>query len=195
MATCDPEQLMEDGVLFQGLSRRDLEILKNQLLCEIANAGGGSGASPAVSVVDGTAFGDIPAVGTSTRYARQDHSHGTPTEPTPDSIGAAEVASIGCPVGVNEESGTSLMLSLSHIGRYFRLTNGSSCTITVPANASVDWASEAYPPTIAFRVAAAGIPTLSSTATINDPKGIIASLVTGDTFALQWVASDVWDVV
>ena len=35
MATCDPEDLMETGKEFQGLSRRELEIVKNQLLCDI----------------------------------------------------------------------------------------------------------------------------------------------------------------
>lgn len=197
MATCDPEQLMEDGVLFQGLSRRDLEILKNQLLCEILDAGGGGGgASPATTVVSETNFGQSSAVGTSLRYARQDHTHGTPAAQTLASLGAAPETSIGCPVAIVTESTTSRSLTTADIGKYIRLTNGSSCTITVPTNASVDWASEDYPPCIMFRVAAAGIPTLSSAGvTVNDDLGIIAGLATGDTFALQWVASDVWDVV
>lgn len=39
MATCDPDQLLEDGCDFDGLSNRDLEIAKLQLLCEINGAG------------------------------------------------------------------------------------------------------------------------------------------------------------
>ena len=37
MATCDPDQLLEDGCGFDGLSNRDLEIAKAQLICEIYN--------------------------------------------------------------------------------------------------------------------------------------------------------------
>lgn len=145
MATCDVEQLMEDGVLFQGVTRRDLQIAMLQLLCEILSvAGSGGGSSPA---------------------------------------------------SITTESTTSRTLALSDINTYIRLTNGSSCTITLPVNASVDWASQSTPPVIMFRVAAAGIPTISTSATVNDEKGVIAGLATGDTFALQWVASDVWDVI
>lgn len=43
-------------------------------------SGGGSG-TPASTVVSETAFGQASAVGTSTAYARADHTHGTP--PTP----------------------------------------------------------------------------------------------------------------
>lgn len=37
--------------------------------------------TPAVSVVSETAFGQASAVGVSTNYAKQDHTHGTPTDP------------------------------------------------------------------------------------------------------------------
>lgn len=53
-----------------------------------SGGGGGGGASPATSVTDETAFGVAKAVGTSTNYARQDHTHGTPTAPTAASVGA-----------------------------------------------------------------------------------------------------------
>jgi hypothetical protein len=42
------------------------------------SGGGGGGGIPATTVVSETAFGQTPAVGTSTKYARQDHTHGTP---------------------------------------------------------------------------------------------------------------------
>jgi hypothetical protein len=41
--------------------------------------GGGSG-TPASSVVSETTYNQSPAVGTSTAYARADHTHGTPPE-------------------------------------------------------------------------------------------------------------------
>ena len=49
------------------------------------NASGGGG-TPASSVVSETSFGLSPIVGTSTNYARQDHSHGSPTIPLASSV-------------------------------------------------------------------------------------------------------------
>jgi hypothetical protein len=46
-----------------------------------ASGGGGGGGTPASSVVSETTFGQSPVVGTSTDYARGDHSHGTPAVP------------------------------------------------------------------------------------------------------------------
>ena len=46
-----------------------------------ASGGGGGGGTPATTVVSETSFGQSPAVGTSTDYARGDHSHGTPAVP------------------------------------------------------------------------------------------------------------------
>lgn len=46
-----------------------------------STGGGGGGGTPASSVVSETSFGQSPAVGTSTDYARGDHTHGTPTLP------------------------------------------------------------------------------------------------------------------
>ena len=100
------------------------------------------------------------------------------------------------PIAIITESTTARSLSLTDIGAYIRLTNASSCTITIPANSTVDWAGETEPPTIYFRVAAAGIPTLSNAGvTINDTLGVVAALEAGSTFALQWVATDVWDII
>lgn len=44
--------------------------------------GGGGGGTPATTVTDETTWGITPAVGTDTEYARQDHTHGSPTMPT-----------------------------------------------------------------------------------------------------------------
>jgi hypothetical protein len=100
------------------------------------------------------------------------------------------------PIAIITDATTARSLALTDIGGYIRLTNAASCTITVPANATVDWASETEPPTIYFRVAAAGVPTLSNAGvTVNDTLGVVAALEAGSTFALQWVASDVWDII
>jgi hypothetical protein len=100
------------------------------------------------------------------------------------------------PIAIITESTTARSLALTDIGAYIRLTNAASCTITLPANATVAWAGETEPPTIYFRVAAAGIPTLSNAGvTVNDTLGVVAALEAGSTFALQWVATDVWDII
>ena len=59
-----------------------------------SQAGGGT---PAVSVTSETTYGIAPAVGTATNYARQDHTHGSPTAPTAASVGAlgAQAAASG----------------------------------------------------------------------------------------------------
>lgn len=99
-------------------------------------------------------------------------------------------------IAVITEATTARTLALTDIGAYIRLTNAASCTITLPTNATVAWASETEPPTIYFRVAAAGIPTLSNAGvTVNDTLGVVAALEEGSTFALQWVATDVWDII
>ena len=100
------------------------------------------------------------------------------------------------PIAIITESTIARTLALTDIGGYIRLTNAASCTITLPTNATVAWASETEPPTIYFRVAAAGIPTLSNAGvTVNDTLGVVAALAAGSTFALQWVATDVWDII
>ena len=101
------------------------------------------------------------------------------------------------PIAIITESTIARTLALTDIGGYIRLTNAFvACTITLPTNATVAWASETEPPTIYFRVAAAGIPTLSNAGvTVNDTLGVVAALAAGSTFALQWVATDVWDII
>lgn len=47
---------------------------------------GGAGGTPASTVEDETTWGVPPAVGTDTEYARQDHTHGTPTIPGIDAL-------------------------------------------------------------------------------------------------------------
>ena len=58
----------------------------HQQVMTVAAAGGGG--TPATSVTSETTYGLSPAVGASTNYARQDHTHGSPTAPTAASVGA-----------------------------------------------------------------------------------------------------------
>jgi len=51
------------------------------LTVTVSASGGGGGGTPASSVVSETSYGQSPVVGTSTDYARGDHSHGTPAIP------------------------------------------------------------------------------------------------------------------
>lgn len=48
----------------------------------IATGSGSGSGTPATTVTDETTWGITPAVGTSTNYARQDHTHGSPEAPT-----------------------------------------------------------------------------------------------------------------
>jgi hypothetical protein len=108
--------------------------------------------------------------------------------------GAAGAAGGTTPYETVTESGTTRTLGLTDARKYIRLTSGSSCAITLPNQATVAWVADTE---IAFRVAAAGIPTftLGGSVTLNDPKGIVAALVQGDTFAIKRVAEDIWDLI
>jgi hypothetical protein len=60
-----------------------------------AAGGGGGGGTPATTVVSGTTPGLQPVVGSSTDYARGDHSHGTPPVPAHTALSALAWASAG----------------------------------------------------------------------------------------------------
>lgn len=49
----------------------------------VDGGGGGGGGTPASTVVTEQAYGQASAVGTSTDFARADHTHGTPTAVVP----------------------------------------------------------------------------------------------------------------
>lgn len=55
----------------------------------IAASGGGGGGTPATTVVSATSYGQSPVVGTGTDYARNDHSHGSPSLGTSASTACA----------------------------------------------------------------------------------------------------------
>ena len=60
-----------------------------------ASGGGGGGGTPATTVVSGTSPGQSPVVGTSTDYARGDHSHGTPPVPAHTALSSLAWTSAG----------------------------------------------------------------------------------------------------
>jgi len=61
----------------------------------IAASGGGGGGTPASTVVSETSYGQSPVVGTSTNYAREDHSHGTPAIPAHSALSSLAWTSSG----------------------------------------------------------------------------------------------------
>ncbi len=66
----------------------------DEIVLNIAATGGGGG-TPATTVVSGTTPGLQPVVGTSTDYARGDHSHGTPPVPAHTALSSLAWASAG----------------------------------------------------------------------------------------------------
>lgn len=62
----------------------------------------GAGGTPATTVTDETTWGIAPAVGTDTEYARQDHTHGSPDQPTGGGIG---------PIVINDVHSTPLIFA------------------------------------------------------------------------------------
>lgn len=60
-----------------------------------ASGGGGGGGTPATTVVSETSPGQSPVVGTSTDYARGDHSHGTPPVPAHTALSSLAWTSAG----------------------------------------------------------------------------------------------------
>lgn len=60
-----------------------------------ASGGGGGGGTPASTVVSEQSYGQSPVVGTSTDYARGDHSHGTPAIPAHSALSSLAWTSSG----------------------------------------------------------------------------------------------------
>jgi hypothetical protein len=93
----------------------------------------------------------------------------------------------------NTVSGTTFSPGLADVGRYHRLTNASGCTITILQQSTVAWPVDVE---MYFRVATAGLPTVSegSGVTVNN-RAIASSFQQHDTFALKRVAENVWDLI
>lgn len=97
-----------------------------------ASGGGGGGGTPASSVVSETSFGLSPVVGTSTDYARGDHSHGSPTIPLASSV-VAETA-----YGQSSATGTSTSVARADH------THGTPAIPAHSALSSLAWTSSGH---------------------------------------------------
>ena len=71
------------------------EAVVSGILEVTVGASGGGGGTPSTTVVSETTPGLQPIVGTSTDYARGDHSHGTPTVPAHTALSALAWAAAG----------------------------------------------------------------------------------------------------
>jgi len=82
------------------------------------SASGGGGGTPASSVVSETSYGQSTVVGTSTDYARADHSHGSPSlsSATPAALGSASAGAASTPSRADH---VHAMPSASDVGAYY----------------------------------------------------------------------------
>ena len=83
------------GKLKAGQNVTLTEAIVSGILEVTVGATGGGGGTPSTTVVSDTTPGLQPVVGTSTDYARGDHSHGTPTVPAHTALSALAWASSG----------------------------------------------------------------------------------------------------
>jgi hypothetical protein len=103
-----------------------------------ASGGGGGGGTPASSVVSETSFGLSPAVGTSTDYARGDHSHGTPTVPAHSALSSLAWTSSGhtgtaTSVAVFNGGGAAAVSTPSADGQVLSRQGGALVWVTLAA--------------------------------------------------------------
>jgi len=108
-----------------------------------------------------------------------------------DQLGGGSVGPYYAPVIANASSARTLLLT--DAGAYLRCT-GASTVITIPAQASVAWASDTE---VTIRHAGTGNLTLtpSSGVTLNAPSGGALVMTVAMTITLKRVASDTWDVI
>lgn len=106
------------------LSLTDDANAEEAILTVSATGGGGGGGTPASSVVSETSYGQQPAVGSSTDFARGDHSHGTPP-----AIPAASSVVSETSYGQSPAVGTS--------GSFARADHSHGTPAAIPAASSV----------------------------------------------------------
>lgn len=97
-------------------------------------------------------------------------------------------------LAVVTDATTARTLALADNRKYIRLTNAASCVITVPPTGSVAWVTDKT--LIVFRIAAAGIPSITEGAgvTVNN-KTALAGMAQHQTFALKYLGANAWDVI
>jgi len=98
--------------------------------------------SPSFYVLSGTSFGQTTVVGTSTQYARADHSHGTPPAPTHAGLSDRAWASTGSHTGVANSvatwnaSGTAAVSTPTADGQVLTYQGGMLKWVTLAAGLS-----------------------------------------------------------
>ena len=175
--------------------------------------------TPATTVTDETTYGVAKAVGTSTDYARADHTHGTMATPTKTTVGLGNVdntSDANKPVSTAQQTALDLKANTSSFanGVY---TPTRSAEVNMDENVSM---SEAQYLRVGSTVTVSGQftanPTLTATATsfemtlpvasnigaVEDVSGVavcgaiasmsaaIAGVVANDTAKVSWVATD-----
>lgn len=103
-----------------------------------ASGGGGGGGTPASSVVSETSYGQSPVVGTSTDYARGDHSHGTPAVPAHSALSSLAWTSSGhtgtaTSVAVFNGGGAAAVSTPSADGQVLSRQGGALVWVTLAA--------------------------------------------------------------
>ena len=118
-------------------------------------AGGGGAGTPASSVVTETTFGAASAVGTSTDYARADHTHGTPSLPA-------------LTAGIYGNGGDG---SLTVVGTYTATTERQFSSVTIPAGTAFKPAG--------YRIFVNGTLTIAATGSFNDDGNAASGITAG----------------
>jgi hypothetical protein len=101
--------------------------------------------TPATTVVSETAFGQVAAVGTGTKYARDDHTHGTPAAPAVPSpattvvteVVAGQAAAVGTAVTFAREDHTHGTPPAGGAGTFFQATADFGSPPTCPGSVTV----------------------------------------------------------
>jgi hypothetical protein len=111
---------------------------KLEVTIAASGGGGGGGGTPATTVVSEQSFGQSPAVGTSTDYARGDHTHGTPAVPAHSALSSLAWTSSGhtgtaTSVAVFNGGGAAAVSTPSADGQVLSRQGGALVWVTLAA--------------------------------------------------------------
>ncbi len=111
---------------------------KLEVTIAASGGGGGGGGTPATTVVSEQSFGQSPAVGTSTDYARGDHTHGTPAVPAHSALSSLAWTSSGhtgtaTSVAVFNAGGAAAVSTPSADGQVLSRQGGALVWVTLAA--------------------------------------------------------------